>query len=171
MIELCQHACTIYPASVPVTDLLSIRSYRQGLESCSYCYRLCTHGAQLSMTTEKFSLHMVFCATPFTALTTTALMKEVSFLQFQSSAPSYLLAHCPVYIDTFNSLCISVEVHNFTFSCCVPDLFVWICHQQILPTPVFHTVYSACEKLVLADWQMSFTNFHSWSHKVVVWGW
>ena len=98
MIELCQHACTIYPASVPVTDLLSIRSYRQGLESCSYCYIDCArveHSCQ-----RLLRIHIVFCATLFTALTTTALMKEVSFLQFQSSAPSYLLAHCPVQIHT-----------------------------------------------------------------------
>ena len=114
----------MYPLYHAVSELLSIRSYLQGLESCNYCCRLCTLGAQLSTATAKFSLRM-FCANPFTTLTTTAWIEEGFFLQFQSSAPSYLPAQCPV--DVHNSLCISVGVHNLTsiFLLCASSVYVY----------------------------------------------
>ena len=125
MIELCQHACTIYPASVPVTDLLSIRSYCQGLESYSYCYidSACVeHSCQQLLR----NFHFIWC---FVQPHSQPLQpqhwwkKSVSYISFKVQHHHTFLHNVLYrYIQFLVHLCGSTQLHFFlqcTWSVCV----------------------------------------------------
>ena len=114
--------CVYHLPSVPVTELLSIRSYLQGLESCSYCHRLCTLGVVNSFIMMK-SFHLVWClCKPIHNPHNHSMNERSPFLvvsKFSTIIPSCTL-FCAC-IQFLVHLCGSVQLVHFTF---LPDLFV-----------------------------------------------